>query len=335
MPVKHWSFAGLLLTDGCNAACASCYLCCGPENTRWMSAADALAFWRQLAEASPHGCRVHLTGGEPFGDWPLLLEVCRRAGEQGVMARAPLDKVETNAFWATGAAIVRDRLRALDARGMQRFAISADPYHQQFVPIERCRLAARVAEELLGADRVQVRWRSWLDHGHDTAHLPADRRAALFAAYAAGGADRLAGRAAAEIAPLLSPKPADHYADMPCRSVLLRGRHVHVWPDGAVMPGVCAGILLGRARAEGGGPAMADLWRRLDEEHEARPVVSALARGGPVELLPAAEKSGYRRREGYAGKCHLCWELRAFLHKAGLHHDELGPARAYAAAATR
>ena len=31
MPVKHWTFAGLLLTYWCNARCASCYLCSSPS----------------------------------------------------------------------------------------------------------------------------------------------------------------------------------------------------------------------------------------------------------------------------------------------------------------
>ena len=39
MPVKYWSFAGLMLTYWCNARCASCYLRCGPERGEEMTVA--------------------------------------------------------------------------------------------------------------------------------------------------------------------------------------------------------------------------------------------------------------------------------------------------------
>jgi len=68
MPVKYWSFAGLMLTYWCNASCASCYLCCGPERVEEMSVDFALRLWGELIDACPHGCRIHLSGGEPFGD---------------------------------------------------------------------------------------------------------------------------------------------------------------------------------------------------------------------------------------------------------------------------
>ena len=111
MPVKYWSFAGLMLTDWCNASCATCYLCCGPDGRAEMSVEFALDLWRQLIDACPHGCRIHLTGGEPFGRWERLIELCRRARDQGL---GPLEKIETNAFWATDERIVRKRIAALD-----------------------------------------------------------------------------------------------------------------------------------------------------------------------------------------------------------------------------
>ena len=84
MPVKHWSHAGLMLTDWCNARCASCYLGCGPQRSRRMTVDDALGYWRSLAAACPHGCRVHLSGGEPFGDWESLLTLAQRAQAEGL-----------------------------------------------------------------------------------------------------------------------------------------------------------------------------------------------------------------------------------------------------------
>ena len=329
MPVKYWSFAGLMLTYWCGASCASCYVCCSPARREEMAADDALAFWRGLVEASPHGCRVHLSGGEPFGDWPRLIDLCLRARGEGL---GPLDKVETNAFWATDAAAVRDRLRALDEAGMGKLVISADPYHQQFVPIARCRLAAEVAEEVLGAHRVLVRWRDWLADGSDTDSLTEAQRAALFARYASAGRDRLSGRAAKHLAPLLPPKPLGELADRNCARALLRSRHVHVDPAGRVMPGTCCGIVLGNLRTaarQPGASSVAELWRQLDEGHARRPIVGVLAARGPAGLLEAAAASGFEASEGYVGHCHLCWELRRHFVRRGLHAEELAPAWIY------
>jgi len=328
MPVKYWSFAGLMLTYWCNARCASCYLCCGPDRTDDMSIDRALAIWRGLIRACPHGCRIHLSGGEPFGDWPRLLELCCAARSRGL---EPLEKVETNAFWATDEALVEERIGALDDAGMITLSISTDPYHQQYVPIERVRLAARVAERILGPQRLQVRWRDWLAEGFDTAALQPAERLDLFVRYAAGGRDRLNGRAAEILAPRLPAWPPESFADKPCNEALLRSRHVHVDPQGLIMPGICAGIVLGTT-----GPdedSVAEIWRRLDDDHDARPILSVLVRAGPFGLLDEARQSGFVPKRAYAGKCHLCWDIRKHFVWRGLHADILGPQWLYADAA--
>ncbi len=323
MPVKYWSFAGLMLTYWCNASCASCYLNCSPSCKDELSVEQALEIWRGLIEASPHGCRVHLTGGEPFGNWPKLLEICRRAKAQGL---GPLVKVETNAFWATDAETLADRIKALDEAGMEKFGISADPYHQQFVPIEHCRLAAKIAQDILGPDRVQVRWMDWLKDGFDTADLSDSERADLFMQYACQGRDRMNGRAAELIAAHLLQKPATAFKNNPCERALLRSKHVHIGPDGVIMPGTCAGIILGKAKKQ---KEIAEIWKDLDKTHGKRFIVGTLSNIGPLGLLTHAKKGGYVEKKGYASKCHLCWDMRRHFSREGYYLDELGPVGLY------
>ena len=46
--------------------------------------------------------------------------------------------------------------------------------------------------------------------------------------------------------------------------------------------------------------------------------------------MAEAERLGYvGRPEGYAGKCHLCWNVRRWLFENGYFHDRLGPATVY------
>jgi len=358
MSVKHWSFAGLMLTYWCNANCASCYLCCGPRRREWFELDEALSVWRSLVDACPHGCRIHIGGGEPFGRWELLIEICRRAKCEGLV---PLEKVETNAFWATSEKTVRDRLAALDDAGMRKLVISADPYHQQFVPIEQCRLAARVAEGILGPERVQVRWRDWLADGFNTGGMGESERRNLFVQYAERGRDRLNGRGAELIAGLLRQKPISEFSGrdlQPCSAALLRSRHVHVGPDGLVMPGVCAGIVLGRLHVTPGeacGPlagasagqgsvrntekSVAAVWQRLNSafgngspdqrRDDTCPVLSVLVSSGSIGLLTLARREGFVPAGQYAGKCHLCWDIRRFLAEQGAYQQELGPGWLY------
>lgn len=323
MPVKYWSSAGLMLTDWCNASCACCYLGCSPTLMAQMTLGEALWLWHGLVEASPHGCKVHLTGGEPFGDWGFLAELCRFAQAEEL---GPLEKIETNGFWATDEAIIDDRLAALDAWGMGALTISADPYHQQFVPIECVRLLASRAKAILGDDRVQVRWADWLETGFDTDTLSDAERRACFAEYLQDRRERLNGRAGDLLAELCETRPMEAFAERPCREGLLRSKHVHIGPGGWVTPGTCAGIYLGQAR---GARSVADVWTALETDADQRPIVGTLAASGPVGLARIAMDAGYEPLAGYASKCHLCWHVRRFLYRARRYPAELGPGSVY------
>ncbi len=326
--MKYWSRAGLMLTDWCNAACACCYANCSPAGSTWLSTDQALAIWADLIAASAHGCRVHLTGGEVFGRFDDLIDLCTQAQRR---ALGPLEAVETNGFWATDPATVRSRVEALDGVGVERLTVSADPYHQQYVPIERPRLLVRVAEEVLGSDRVRVRWRRWLDEGRDTDSMSPDDRGAFFRAYASEGADRFTGRAADGLDGEIVLKPAAEFDDKPCRERILRGRHVHIAPSGDIWPATCIGIVVGNALDDG----VARTWDRLYRQWNKMPLIEVLSRRGPGGLLDEARRVGFEPRPaGYAGKCQLCFHLRRYLHGAGLGDGCLGPAGVYPTAPT-
>jgi len=323
MPVKHWTRAGLMLTDWCNAACACCYVNCSPAGRQWLAVDRALAIWADLIEAGPHGCRVHLTGGEVFGRFDHLLAVCRGAQRLGL---GPLEAVETNGFWATDATVVRERLRALDDAGLTRLTISTDPYHQQFVPIERPRLLARVAAETLGPERVRVRWRDWLAGGVDTDKMTEAERQKVFSDYLAKGRDRLTGRLVDGPVGGISLMPAEAFDDNPCNERLLRGRSVHISPGGDVWPATCVGIVVGNACRH----PIGRIWDNLNADFATMPVVGPLSRRGPVALMAPALQCGFVPRDaGYGSKCQLCFELRRVLIGGEKRVGSLGPGEVY------
>ncbi len=326
--LRAWRFAGLLTTTWCNARCAFCYVWGSPQQGGTMTPDEAVAYYRQLdavARVDDRSIKIHLSGGEPFGDFDNLLAILQAIQRAGL---GPVQKVETNGFWATDDGIARARLQALREAGLERLDISTDVFHQEFVPIENVRRATRLAREVFGADGVRVRWEGFLDAPVVVAGLPDQQRRDAFLDALAVIHERMTGRAAMELAPRLpEPRPVEAYAGDDCLGKLLKGKHVHVCPDGTVFPGVCSGIRLGHAKTE----PLDAMWHRLAATWQTEAILAPLVEAGPVALTELARAFGYEPRpEGYATKCHLCTHVRQFLFERGLFPGQLGPAACYA-----
>ena len=320
MPLRA---AGLLVTDWCPARCRHCYVSAGPERSDWMSVDAAAGHLAALARLGVSAEGVHLGGGEPFGDFDRLLAIVAAGREAGLEG---IGYVETNAFWATTQDLVRRRLGACRQAGMMRVSISADPYHQEFVPPDRVRLLYSVAREVLGPGGVRARRWKWVQQPRDVAAMAEPERLALFAEFLGRYRERMTGRAARHLAPLAARTPLADLPDDGCREALLESRHVHVDPQGWVYPGTCSGLVVGRATPDVPLDAVLSAWRL-----ENSAVVAELVSGGPKRLVQQAAAHGFRPdAQGYAGKCHLCWSVRSHLVRAGAGGDELGPATLYA-----
>jgi len=314
--------AGLLLTDWCPARCRHCYVQAGPECSRWMAPDAAAAHLAALARMGVPAAGVHIGGGEPFGDFERLQATVLAARPSGL---GGVGYVETNGYWAESEEVVRQRLAALDEAGMMQLSISADPYHQEFIPPERVRLLHAVAREVLGPQRIRGRRWKWMEAPQDTAAMTEGDRRRLFAEFLKKYFERMSGRAAAELADLVPRVPADELPADGCRAAILGSGHIHIDPDGWVYPGTCAGIIIGRATAD---LALDELLRRWRPDPAG--IIAMLIDGGPRRLLAAAEARGMRSdARGYAGKCHMCWAARAHLVSKGGGGDELQPASLY------
>lgn len=320
-----------MLSYWCNARCPFCYVSCGPGAKGWVEPAEAVRWWQELdalARSQGKTLKVHLSGGEPFGNWPVLREVAVLAHEKGLTAGGAFQKVETNGYWATDAAIVRERVEELDQLGMQKLSVSADPFHQQFVSPECVRTCVETARQVLGPQRVQVRWLDWYENMQDLRNVPPDRRDEVFRQALGRHRERLAGRAARGVAPLLEARPAEAFASELCDQPMLGAKHIHIDPYGNVFPGTCAGILLGNARQR----PLRDIWEDVTQRYCRNPVLSALIEGGPHVLVQYAMMLGFQpRAAGYAGKCHLCTHVREFLFESNVFESRLGPAECYRA----
>lgn len=331
-PLAIWEYAGLMITYWCNAKCAFCYVYSAPDRGGAMSATQAVAMWRgldELARSAGKTMRIHLAGGEPFGDWVQLMSIVRAARDAGL---TPLEKVETNAFWASSDGITRSRLELLAALGMEKLIVSADVYHQEFVPVERVRRCVEIAKQVLGPSRVRVRWWDFYNQPLDLRRQDDEAKRAAYAAALERHKDRLTGRAADRLAEFLPRRPAEAFRSEDCTREILDGKHVHIDPYGYVFPGVCSGIILGNANQT----PIPRIWADLAANWRDNAVVEAVVTGGSFRLFERAKALGYSPlADGYAGKCHLCQHVRQFLVDRGGWEEWLGPAEVYANAADR
>jgi hypothetical protein len=317
--LKLWRSAGLMLTYKCSAACEFCYYRCSPAQEGLMSVETAMNAWEGLRELAGESASIHITGGEPFlylSEMAAILEEGKRRGLGSV------DQIETNACWAGDRQGMIETLRLLDSLGMHTLKISCDPFHQEFVGIEKVRSLAAVAAEVLGPGRVLVRWDRYAKDPVDTAGLPWQERAAHYLASLQEFPCRFTGRAADRLADIAPTGSFEELAGS-CGEAFLGGRGIHVDPFGNVFSGTCSGIIIGNVNRT----PLARMWQQMDPPNVE--VIGRLFQGGPLALALEAEKAGFRLSPHYAGKCHLCSDIRKFFFDKTLFAAIIGPVQCY------
>ncbi|MEA3224746.1 MAG: radical SAM protein [Planctomycetota bacterium] len=353
---KLWRSAGLLLTYKCNCACEFCYYNCAPDKGGLMSVETAISAWRSLRTLAGDAAKIHITGGEALLYWDRLQEILEEAKSEKL---GKVDLIETNGFWATSDRIVRQRLKRLDELGMHRFKVSTDPFHQEYVDAEVVRRLAETARDVLGPDRVLVRWQKYLDNPTEMKALSPAEREKQYISAVNDYPCRFTGRAAGKLAELVASsmrgdktggslgRPhgvaptglgmASRGSTIPkafgfdaatrrrdtCHSDFLGAKGVHIDPFGNVFSGTCSGIILGNVSDT----PLEEIWKQFDPAHDE--FISTLFNSGPFGLLEKAEKHGYKREEVYASKCHLCTGIRQHLFDNGLCKSIIGPAECY------
>ena len=207
-------YSGIMTTYQCSASCAHCLYCSSPKaGSGHMDGTAA----RRICETLRHmGVRsMHIGGGEPFLDLDSLRSTLSAMRDNGIA----IDYIETNAFWFRDAQSARELIRELNAPIM----VSVDPFHIEFVPLERPLGLIRLLEEIgwdhfVWQDRY-VRRLSGLDK---TRGLPrAELRAALGENYLMDAAHEYGlsanGRALTILRGAIRPRPAEELLDdKPC-----------------------------------------------------------------------------------------------------------------------
>jgi hypothetical protein len=310
---------GVMLSYKCPAKCRHCIYACSPEwKADWISEENLDRGLAQLSgkiQPSAWGPRavglnegLHLTGGEPFANFDLLL----RATERAESYRIPSTFVETNSIWCVDDDSTRDKLERLRAAGLKGIMISVNPFYAEYVPFERTERCIRISLEVFGMRNVMVYqleyYRQFIELGiKDTITLE-DYEKLVTNDYFLGRVELFfMGRATYALKAFYPTYPAQRFFSVPCLTPLLREQHNHFDNYGNFMPGFCGGISLGN-------------WFELDRlladgiDLDERPVLRFLIAGDMRGLFRFALDFGYQEMEqGYVSKCDLCLDIRRFL----------------------
>jgi MoaA/NifB/PqqE/SkfB family radical SAM enzyme len=318
--LKLWRYVGLMLTYRCSAACRFCYYSCGPQASGLMPVDTAIQSWEGLVRLAGKSAKVHITGGEPFLYFDRLAETLKQASRLGL---TPLDSIETNAGTWNSPGELTDQLRFLDDCGLDRLKVSWDAFHEEFIEVDKVRQFIRIAREVLGPERVLVRWEKHLTQPTGIQKQSSENKKAILLAALAADSCRFTGRAAEELAPLVAQHPVESLRLRDCKQALLGSKGVHIDPHGNVFNGQCSGMIVGNINQT----PLDVLWRRFEPDRAV--FFGILYEKGPFGLLEKAQGEGYCPQEKYASQCHLCSDIRRFFFDKRLHSAIIGPHDCY------
>ncbi|HUT35360.1 MAG TPA: radical SAM protein [Planctomycetota bacterium] len=315
--------AALLYTYRCTIACRHCcFGCAGERPPVRMTTEQSVYHLRQLHEL---GRVIHIAGGEAMLFWDDLLAALEAAVAEGVQPHF----IESNASFATDDALVRGRYAALQANGVVGMLLSADPYHQAFVPPERFLRARRLAREMFGPQNV------WTTNAPDEAVVEfaaIARDEARLREFVCAHPPVLVGTAHRNLRRFLDDRPLDQlppgrawrvpHNDPGCEVEFARETiwELHIDPYDNIQTN--CGVILGNARET----RLLDLLERGPEN--ANFISKLVADEGPLGLADFARREhGFIVPDRAVSKCDLCYTTRTFLRPHYPHI--LGPAEVY------
>ncbi|RLG71966.1 MAG: hypothetical protein DRO11_03255 [Methanobacteriota archaeon] len=272
---------------------------------------------------------LHLTGGEPFLNYGLLLKLtraCKRLSVPGVF-------VETNCFWCVSDETTEEKLLRLKEEGLRGILISVNPFTVEETPFERVERAIRISRKIFDGNTMVyhetflLRLRSLGFKGT----VPLEKYLGLVGCVDPVGLSKELGclilpkgRAPYQLGHLYRKHPAKHFFGCSCLEELTRGWHIHIDNYYNYITGYCAGISLGDARD------IEEILEGVDLDDN--PIIAMLTSSRGLERLYrfAIEEFGYvERGEGYVSKCHLCTDIRRHIVEQGGDFRELRPKEFY------
>jgi hypothetical protein len=276
-----------------------------------------------LVQAAKQGVNILcMSGGEPLLFFDSTTEIAQEAKRLGIGSIW----VFTNAFWAIDLEATKRKLERLQAVGVTRLCLSADGFHQPFIPTMRVRHAIEAAEclgmEIVVDTRIMGKSLQEDNPVNKATVEILQELGDLRNIETWRGSPLCIGRAA-EILP----------QKLGLESIFLGGPCGGPWAGGSWTNPVgvdvdqygevtlCPGISIGNTRRRHLSSIISEY------EPSQHRIIRELSAGGPESLWRNALNLGYRSLVGYLSSCHLCYDVRKFLrHK---YPADLAPSICY------
>jgi hypothetical protein len=249
------------------------------------------------------------------------LDAIREARRQGV----PSVWVFTNAVWASSAQVAGAKVASLKEAGVTRLCLSADGFHEPFIPAWKIKHALQSARAAGLELAVDVRFLGRPEAANSTNQVTqrtVKSLGSLEGVEVWRGPPRYIGRAAEAFNSQLEPQRGVPQGDCPgpwAGGTWAAPVGVDVDSFGEVT--LCPGISIGNAKERPLGCILAGY---APSNHA---IIREIVAGGPAQLARVAERLGYVRQSGYLDACHLCYDVRRFLRNQ--YPSELAPAPCY------
>lgn len=329
---------GIILSYKCQSACKHCLYSCGPNWEGWINKeklekllTDIKYIWSHYTINRSRNILfqgVHLAGGEPFLNFPLLLDAVKTV----INTEVELGYVETNAGWCRDREDVYEKFKALFVAGLRRIFISCSPFHAEKIPLKNTLLAIEIAQEVFSPQGVII----YLPHCLDQiAQFGLDKPVGIEKYIEKFGKERTGeilwegyglipgGRSGYHLGHLCKKYPPIFFEDQNCTFEILYSQHAHFDLYGNYIPYFCGGFSIGNTEN------LQSFYENFDLEK--LPLCKILVESGPYGLMKfAKEKFNYQEApEGYVGKCHLCVDVRRYLNSKTDEFCELRPKQFY------
>ena len=310
---------GLIISYQCNSSCLHCLYSCGPYWKEWIDIETAEKYIKLLSQKERFRS-LHITGGEPFLKFDLLVkivEICKKYEIPNF--------VETNCFWAVEDKITEEKLEILKNSGMDAILISTSPFYLEKIPFENVERCLNIAEKIFGRENVMVysnqgyqiikemgvkgkmSWESFLRK------VSSFKLLKFLENYIVPK-----GKSLYTLSSFFQKIDVERILNQNCIADFLNPYHIHIDLYGNYITSFCAGITLGKAEEV--------LNEGVDIQN--RTILKLLSKN-IGEFLKFAESYGYKRKEKYINKCHLCLDIRKFLVNKGYLFPSLSPLQFY------
>ena len=134
---------GIEWTQKCTAKCDICCYECSMQNEGKIDVINLKKWVKNFKKEFPEVDKIAITGGEPFLYYNELVDFFKFAQELGYSLN-----IITNCYWAKNDDITINRLSKLTSLGLEAIAVSLDPSHLEWVPIEKIKRVLRIATDL-------------------------------------------------------------------------------------------------------------------------------------------------------------------------------------------